>query len=60
MASVSLTLMALMYHFPRRAGKEGLDIVGPSVYEDKGAGLLGKWPILGLERETHRRAGSPW
>lgn len=42
MVSASLTLKSLMHHFPPRVGKEGLDIVGPLVYEDKGPGLLEK------------------
>lgn len=42
MVSVSLTLKSLMNHFPAPVGKQGLDIVGPLVYEDKGPGLLGK------------------
>lgn len=27
--------------------------------EDKGPRLLGKWPIPGVEQETHGREGSP-
>lgn len=42
MVSASLTLKSLMHHFPPQVGKEGLDIVGPLVYEDKGPGLLEK------------------
>ena len=42
MVSVSLTLKSLMHHFSPQVGKQGLDIVGPLFYEDKGPGLLGK------------------
>lgn len=54
LVSVFLTLRSLMHHFPHWAGKKGLDIVGLSVHEDKGPGLLGKWLIPGVEQETHR------
>lgn len=47
LVSVFLTLRSLMHHFPHWAGKKGLDIVGLSVHEDKGPGLLGKWLIPG-------------
>lgn len=53
LVSVFLTLRSLMHHFPHWAGKKGLDIVGLSVHEDKGPGLLGKWLIPGGGSRKH-------